>query len=405
MRIAIFIKSTTFHSGYGGLETQNKFLCEGLAQRGHDVLVFAPQKELRCETKYDLGVKYHFLPCEFKLRGNSSTNWTKVSAKIFGQHHKEKNFDLVVSQSSAGIGIIENRSYFNVPIVSISHGTILGEFKTKFQSVSSPKEFLGLAKDALFVLKVFFGRQRKFIHGSSKIIAVSQAVKKALIDETYVSDQKVVVINNGLDPSLFNKSEENSGSKPTYPEILYVGQVAKSKGLLTLLNLALEEEFSQTKFNIFGDGDFYDELKKKVSALGISDRFILFGKKPYSELLSILKQHEDCIFCFPTKRYEGFPMVLVEALFLGFPIVAYNVGGVSDAIKNEETGFLIPSENYSLMKDKILFLLNNKEKRKEFSEKGKKFAYNDFTLDKMLDRYEEVFRQVIAEYENTQNCL
>lgn len=405
MRIATFIKSTTFHSGYGGLETQNKSLCEGLAQRGHDVLVFSPQKELKYETKYDLGVKYHFLPCEFKLRSNSDTNWTKVSVKAFNQHHKEKEFDLVISQSSAGIGIIENKSDFNVPIVSISHGTILGEFKTKLQSVSSPKEFLGLAKDALFVLKVFFGRQRKFIHGSSKIIAVSNAVKKALIDETYVSDQKVIVINNGLDPLLFSRSGEDPGSKPTCPRILYVGQITKAKGLETLLNLALEPEFSKIEFNIFGDGDFYDELRRKVDSLGISERFILFGKKPYSELLNTLKNQENYIFCFPTKRYEGFPMVLVEALFLGFPIVAYNVGGVSDAVKDEETGFLIPAEDYSLMKDKLLLLLSNEEKRKEFSEKGKNFAYNNFTLDKMLDKYEEVFKQVIAEYENTQNSL
>jgi len=82
MRIAFFIKSTTFHNGYGGLETQNRALCEELVARGHDILVFSPQRELKCETKYEKGVKYHFVPCVYRLARFNKKNWFFKSRKI-----------------------------------------------------------------------------------------------------------------------------------------------------------------------------------------------------------------------------------------------------------------------------------------------------------------------------------
>ncbi len=393
MRIAVFIKSTTFHTGYGGLETQNKTLCEGLVRRGHDISVFAPQKELKFETKYENSVKYHFLPCVYKLTHFGKNNWLNVSRGVSAKHHKEKPFDLVISQSSAGLGIIQKRQEFNVPIVSISHGTIIGEFQTNFQTAKGFKAYFRLLKDSIFVLRVFFGRQRQFIHGSNKIIAVSSAVKEALLNETFVSKDKVAVVNNGVDPALFT----NISNAPTdSPKILYVGQITKSKGLDTLFKLSQEPEFAEIKFDIIGGGDYLEELKALVEK-SQKDNFILHGKKPYLELLEFLNQQKDAIFAFPTRRYEGFPMVLAEALFLGFPVVAFGVGGVSDAVKTEETGFLIPSGEYAQFKEKLLDLINSPTKRKTFSENSRKFAYNNLTLDKMLDQYEKVFAEVLKQ--------
>ena len=65
----------TFHGNYGGLETQNRVLCEELVARGHDVLVFSPQRELKFETKYENGVKYHFVPCVYRLARFAKKNW------------------------------------------------------------------------------------------------------------------------------------------------------------------------------------------------------------------------------------------------------------------------------------------------------------------------------------------
>ena len=66
MNIAVFIKRTTLHSGFGGLETQNKTLCEGLVTRGHNITVFSPKRELNKEDEKLNGVRYVYIDCSYR---------------------------------------------------------------------------------------------------------------------------------------------------------------------------------------------------------------------------------------------------------------------------------------------------------------------------------------------------
>ncbi|MEZ6255841.1 MAG: glycosyltransferase family 4 protein [Patescibacteria group bacterium] len=204
MRIAIFTKRTVFHDGFGGLETHTTVLAEELTKRGYSVVVFAPQYKLSYQSKVQNGVTYSFVPSVYRmLFKNSSDNWYSASQQAFKLEHANEKFALVISQSSAGVGIIDNRDYFKVPVLSIAHGSILSEYKTRLLSVASVKDTAYLLKDILFVLINYFGRQRAFILGSSHVVAVSNAVKNSLIDETFISEDNITVIHNGIDPSVF----------------------------------------------------------------------------------------------------------------------------------------------------------------------------------------------------------
>ncbi|MBU0649740.1 glycosyltransferase, partial [Patescibacteria group bacterium] len=112
MRIAVFIKSTTFNAGYGGLETQNKVLCEGLAERGHEVVVFSPAKDGKYATQTQDNVTYVFVPCVYRMLFASlnKNNWYHKSYQEFIKHHNQKPFDAAISQSSAGLGLIKRKS-------------------------------------------------------------------------------------------------------------------------------------------------------------------------------------------------------------------------------------------------------------------------------------------------------
>jgi len=396
MRIAVFIKSTTFHKGYGGLETQNRALCEELVTRGHDILVFSPQHELRFETKYENGVKYHFVPCVYRLARFNKENWFFKSYEIFSKFHKGGPFDLVVSQSSAGLGVSLKKKKQGVPVISISHGSILGELKTRFQTVDCVKDYGRLLKDLPFVVNVFFGRQRQFIHASNRIIAVSSSVKKAIVNETFISPEKVAVVNNGIDPSKIGCTKPMTfSSKATDGRVLYVGQVIKSKGVETLLELSKETKFSGVSFDLIGGGDFLEKLQKIVRKDRLPN-FHLYGKMPYEQVLSYFKDPSVSLFAFPTRREEGFPMVLVEAMFVGLPIVVYDMGGVRDAVFDGETGFLVAPGDYAEFKNKILELLQNSDLRAQMNAKSLEYAKKNFTINKMVDDYEQVFKEVLS---------
>ncbi len=86
MKIAAFIKSTTLHKNHGGLETQNKVLCEGLVKKGHQVTVFSPKRDLDVSGAEESGVKYVFIDAQYGrkiISGFKKDSWEKMSLKVF----------------------------------------------------------------------------------------------------------------------------------------------------------------------------------------------------------------------------------------------------------------------------------------------------------------------------------
>ena len=88
-------------------------------------------------------------------------------------------------------------------------------------------------------------------------------------------------------------------------------------------------------------------------------------------------------------------MVLVEAMFAGLPIVAFGEGGVSDAVKDNENGFLVQKEDRALFAEKVQEIVSNQDLRNRFSANAVKMARETLTLDYMLDQYEKVFAEVL----------
>src|SRR4030065_994231 len=132
MRIAVMAKKTTFHKGFGGLETQNKALCEGLSAKGHIVTIFSPVYELDKNEIIENNVRYVFVKCVYRMGpvfgffGTiQKSNWINRSVEEFTKIHEKEKFDIVLAQSSTGLGIIKNKKKLNIKVISIAHGTII----------------------------------------------------------------------------------------------------------------------------------------------------------------------------------------------------------------------------------------------------------------------------------------
>lgn len=388
MRIAVFIKSTTFHKGYGGLETQNKVLCEGLTQRGHEIVVFSPAKEITDQIKDSNGVKYVFVPCVYRmmLASQDRNNWYNRSYQEFVKLHKEKPFDLAISQSSAGLGVITRKNEFGIKVVGISHGTIGGEMKTLINSVKKPGDLVRSAKSLAFGTVNYFNRQRKYIHGCNKIVAVSSAVKESIINETFAPAEKITVIHNGMDGSKIQQKDWD-GSKNGEPfKVLYIGRIEESKGLAELLSACryIEGVF----INIVGDGPYLEELKSLSRRYKMSQKVLFYGKLPYEKATEMYSCND--VFVLPTKRVEGFPMTLVEACFASIPIITTDIGGNKDAVENNYNGILLKSSNIEHLKNAVIKLMQESGLAKDMGLNGRMKAEREFTLDKMLESYEKI---------------
>lgn len=386
MNIAIFIKSTTFHKGSGGLESQNKVLSEGLVKRGHRVTIFSPAREIGDSVKEENGVRYIFIPCVYRMLFASadSNNWYNKSYETFRNVHKEYPFDAVISQSSAAIGIIGRKEKLGLKIIGISHGTIWGEIKTVINSINGVKSLVKASGALAFGITNYFGRQRQYIHGCTKIVAVSHAVKQSIINETFVEEKKVVVIHNGMDGNkILQKNWDATGKEPF--KVLYLGRVEESKGLRELLEACRD---LPVHLNIVGEGPFLERLKTLSREYKMSQKTLFYGKLPFDKVAQIYSCNN--VFVLPTKRVEGFPMTLVEACFAGIPVITTNMGGNTDAVSNNINGIVMKELSIPELKDSITQLKENPELAKKMGLNGRMKAEREFSLEKMLTDYERI---------------
>ncbi len=398
MRIAVFVKGTIFHSQYGGLETQNQALCQGLSQKGHEIHIFSPKKDVTESEKTSNSLHYHFVESKFKMGlilgffgFLDKNNWVNRSYEEFVKTEKSGHFDVIISQSTAGIGIIKHKEDHNFKSIMVAHGSILSEYKTYLREIklTQLKNAVLLTKNTAFALKNFFTRQRECVLNSTKIVAVSTFVKKALIDETFAPEEKFVVINNGIELPNFDLKFKNYNKT-----MFFAGRLEKSKGVDILL-LALKSVFLEhpdAKLVIAGKGPEEENLKMQVQTLGIDKNVHFAGWVEKDALANLYK--EASIFVLPTIRLEGFPMTLVEASAYGLALVASDIGGNADAIKNSENGFLIQAGNINQLSDTLANLLSNAEQIKAFGLASRKSFDHNFTRDIMVDKYNLVLQKL-----------
>ncbi len=398
MRIAVFVKGTVFHSQHGGLETQNQALCEGFVNKGHSVHIFSPKKDFLEFTKIYKNIDYHFVESKFKMGWLlgffgflDKNNWVNRSYAEFVKIDQTAHFDLVISQSTAGIGIIKNASKHTFKTLMIAHGSILSEYKTFLKEVNilDPKQDVLLVKNTAFALKNFFTRQRECVLNATKVITVSNFVKKALIEETFAPEEKFVVINNGIQNPDFDQNSKKYGKT-----LFFAGRLEKSKGVDILLQAVKSVFSTHTDANlvIAGKGPEEQDLKELAKSLGIAQNTHFAG---WTEKEDLAKLYSNAsVFVLPTIRIEGFPMTLVEASAYGLALMASDVGGNSDAVQNGDNGYLLEAGNVQQLANALNNLLNNPEQVKLFGTASRKSFEHNFTQDIMIDKYNSVIQSL-----------
>ncbi|MDP8962201.1 MAG: glycosyltransferase, partial [Actinomycetota bacterium] len=139
-----------------------------------------------------------------------------------------------------------------------------------------------------------------------------------------------------------------------------------------------------------GDGEEHDALKRQSVRLGIGDRVHITGWT--DDVHHFLAQSD--IFVLPS-RSEGFPLAIVEAMLAGLPVVASRVGGVPEAVRNGETGLLVPKDDPDRLATALQRLIDDPELRLGMGRRGRDVA-TSFTDERMAGSYLELWRQLAA---------
>ena len=134
-----------------------------------------------------------------------------------------------------------------------------------------------------------------------------------------------------------------------------------------------------------------DILKQAESK--IDGNVVYCTDRSWDDAMKIIKSSQVVVV---PSRMESLPTTVKEAFYLNVPVVATNVGGIPELIKDNETGLLIPSENPDKLADAVNKLLSDKQKAKRLANNGNKFVKNNMTWDIILPKYIQFYEELLA---------
>ncbi|MDD4990287.1 MAG: glycosyltransferase family 4 protein [Candidatus Pacebacteria bacterium] len=241
--------------------------------------------------------------------------------------------------------------------------------------------------------KLFIGLEKLFSRHTKKIVCVANKVMADGILRKIAKSEKFLAIPNGIDFNVENKRDEiRTGYGIRITDIVFgmVARLAYPKDPLLFLQLAKEilKEADNAKFVLVGDGPLMQKCQEFIKQENLQEALLLLGEKTPLETRELFFAFD--VFLLLSK-FEGMPITVLEAMFAGLPIIASNVGGIGELIEKEKGGFLIRHSDKEALKEKMLYLIKNPQVRKQMGEYNFQKAREDFTLEKMVRAYEELY--------------
>lgn len=342
----------------GGIERVICNLANGLNNKNISVEIISIfSKELKSIFKFNKNIKINHLNLEFyhcdSIKGRFKNNFL-MRSNLYDKL-KNINCDIVITFHpfvSEWMSFVRKKSKAGYKLVMTDH--------LDYRSYSPTRRILNIVT----YLK------------SDQLVVLTEDY--ASYYRRYIKD--IVVIPNGIDN--IQKNDIDYSNK----NIICAGRVEEVKGF----DLAIESfskianKYNEWKLVIVGDGSQRENLKRQVSNLNLEKRVIFLGFKD-----NIIEEFNQASIFVLSSRFEGFPMVLLEAMSCGLSCISYDAPWSRDVITDKETGLMADYLDIDDLADKMEELLSSFNSRKTIGVNGKK-EVEKFLLDNVITKWEEV---------------
>lgn len=283
--------------------------------------------------------------------------------------------------------------FYNKPTICVIHGLDIN-YGSASLGVWYEKILIGLYQT--FWIGIF-------IKSFDKLIAVGNETVKVAVEKG-ISSEKVVFIPNGVDVQKhFEKHERTElakilGIDLTNKKVLLTsGRLAKRKGVAWFVRNVMPKLADNIIYVIAGDGPDKENIANAVVDTKTNERVFTLGYVT-DEVRNILFNTCD-IFIQPNIKVqgdmEGFGISVIEAASCKLPVIASELEGLKDAIKNEQNGFLVESANTDAYAKKIDELLQDETARKLFGEKTREFVVKNYSWEIIAEKYLQEIEKTI----------
>ena len=290
-----------------------------------------------------------------------------------------------------------NREGFDIVHTHLIHADFYGTISAKLAGVTTI--ISSRHNDDKFRSRVvLIWLNRVLARWQAKIIVISDWVGKFLQDVEGIPAEKIVRIHYGLEAApILNLADPEYVRQQFHipanvPLLGTIGRLTEQKGPAYLLRAIqkVQREFPEIRVLLIGDGELRGRLETQVKVLGIESNVIFAGYR--KDALQLLAGFD--FFVLPS-LWEGFGLVLLEAMALKKAIVASAVSAIPESVLDGETGILIPPQEPRQLAKAILALLHDKDLSRAMGESGYSHLQACFSVQKMVSATEVLYTRLV----------
>jgi glycosyltransferase involved in cell wall biosynthesis len=363
----------TLGTNIGGAQIHVLDLAISLHKRGHDVHVLTGTFGELNQWLTEAGVSNaHFPSLQRDIRPfNDMRCFFKLRTFI-----KKSQPDVVAAHSSkAGIIVRLVCFFLNIPNTFTVHGW-------SFEANSSK-----INQRFYFIIEKILG------FFSCKLITVAHTGYELGIKRRIVPPEKLVTVYNGVRDLGENSTKiaSNTEGVMSRVEMVMSARFQSQKDHETLIKALIPLKNEYFHLHLLGDGtETLADIQALVAEHGLSEKVSFIGFTP--DVVNYLKQADICILM---SHSEGLPLSILEAMSIGLPIIASNVGGISKQVQQGYNGFLVERKDIEDLTEKIKLLMNNPTLRREMGKNSRSLYEKEFQLDKMVDKTLVVYQSIL----------
>jgi glycosyltransferase involved in cell wall biosynthesis len=238
--------------------------------------------------------------------------------------------------------------------------------------------------------------ERLATRAADLVCANAEAVRQLCLREEGCRPDRVAVVPNGIDLRRFDAlaAQGLQGPLPVAPgpRVAVIGNLWPVKGHRTLLEAAalLVPRLPQARFLCAGEGPERAHLEERIAALGLRENVLLLGHR--MDVPAILTSCDAAALC---STAEGLSNAIIEAMAASLPVVATDVGGNSELVREGESGHLVPSGDAAALADRLGRLLEDEGRRRSFGQAGRARVEAELNVERMRDAYGALYRRLL----------
>ncbi|MBA4313399.1 MAG: hypothetical protein C0417_12315 [Chlorobiaceae bacterium] len=338
-----------------------------LIERGHEIDLISLTRSGE-EQVHDDVTKYNLLEHTHFLTRNSSSFGFEITEKlvtsliftdIIHAHFAVAPTDFALKLSKI----------FNIPYVFTAHA---------YDIFIDPNESM----------------LREKILNASRVITISEYNREylaSLLGDDVTSH--IDVIRCGIDLGKFHFVNR---AHQTTKRILFTGRFVEKKGIPVLIDAftSVAREHPDAELHLIGDGPLRKEIEAKIAASPATGRIRLFGGQPQTTVVRAMEEADIVVIpsaTAPNGDKEGVPVVLMEAMAMGLPVVSTLHSGIPELVQDGKTGFLVPENDSDALAQRINQLLATPALRLQMGKEGRKIVTTSYDHRVEMQRLEHLF--------------